>query len=184
MAKKGFFLGVCLAVLVGLAACGSRPAANNSVAGGAGPGPDMVSTSKMVAITPNPSDVIILDNTNVTRALWTISSYVIGKNSSMDETSAQAYLFKSLDINDTEITFDGKACQGVTFQQSTVNAADYLSSTWKTTPSELGIDVTELQVFKTNCGLSGFQEYMRLGDGRLIVPINGVFFFFQPAVTQ
>jgi hypothetical protein len=118
------------------------------------------------------------------RVLWTVSGYVIGKGSAWGEQDAKALLFKPLDINDTEITFDGQTCKNVNFQQETVNAAEYLSSVWQATPQTLGIEDQELQVFKTNCALPGFQEYMRLGDGRLIVPINGVFFFFEPAVTR
>ena len=68
----------------------------------------------------------------------------------------------------------------MSFQKETAKAAEYLSSAWKETPQSLGIDVQQLQVFKTNCSLPGFQEYMRLDDGRLIVPIDGVFVFFEP----
>jgi hypothetical protein len=184
MTEKLFSLVVCLALIVALTACGSTPGANHSVAGGAEPGSDAMRTSQSGKITPNPSDVVTLDANGVTtRVLWTVSGYVFGKAPAWGEQEAKALLFKPLDINDTEIIFDGQACQGVSFQEETVNAADYLASTWQTTPQELGIDVQELQVFKTNCGLPGFQEYMRLGDGRLIVPINGVFFFFEPAVA-
>ena len=200
MTKIHFFLLICMALTIAMAACGSKPAANpsaaagdeanTSVATGDEAGSDALSSSQPNVVTPDPMDVITLDNGDASgngvamRVLWTVSNYVIGRNASWDEQAAQALLFKPLDINDTQIIFDGKACQGVSFQQSTVNAADYLSSTWQTTPTELGIEVTELQVFKTNCGLPGFQEYMRLGDGRLIVPIKGVFFFFQPAVAR
>jgi hypothetical protein len=159
-------LVVCLGMIVVLTACGSSLGQDDSGAGENGTGAGV--------FTPEGSP---------TRALWKVSSYIIGKNSSMDEASAKALLFKPLDITDTEIIFDGQSCQGVTFQQNTVNAVDYLAGTWQTTLTELGIDATELQVIKTNCSLPGFQEYMRLGDRRLIVPIDGVFFFFTPAVT-
>ena len=118
------------------------------------------------------------------RVLWTVSGYVIGKGSDWGEQDAKALLFKPLDINDTEITFDGQVCKNINFRKETVYAAEYLSSAWQSTPQTLGIKDQELQVFKTDCALPGFQEYMRLGDGRLVVPINGVFFFFEPAVTR
>ena len=166
MTEKPSSFVVCLVMIVVLTACGSSLGQNNSGEGENG--------TDAGVFTPEGSPM---------RALWKVSSYIIGKNSSMDEASAQALLFKPLDITDTEIIFDGQSCQGVTFQQKTVNAVDYLADTWQTTLTELGIDVTELQVFKTNCSLPGFKEYMRLGDRRLIVPIEGVFFFFTPAVT-
>jgi hypothetical protein len=166
MTEKQFSLVVCLAMIVVLTACGSSLGQNNSGAGENG--------TDAGVFTPEGSPM---------RALWTVSGYIIGKNSSMDEASAQALLFKPLDITDTEIIFDGQSCQGVTFQRTTVSAANYLAGTWQTTLTELGIDVAELQVIKTNCSLPGFQEYMRLGDRRLIVPIKGVFFFFAPSAV-
>ena len=118
------------------------------------------------------------------RVLWTVSGYVIGKSSVWDEKDAKALLFKPLDKSETGITFNGRSCNGVIFQQETVNAAEYLDKKWQITPQALGIDDKELQVFKTDCDIPGFQQYIRLRDGRLIVPINGVFFFFEPAVTR
>jgi hypothetical protein len=118
------------------------------------------------------------------RVLWTVSGYVIGKGATWGEADAKALLFKPLDINETAIIFDGQACTEINFQKSAVNAAEYFSNTWQATTQELNIENKDVQVFKTNCTLPGFQEYVRLSDGRLIVPINGVFFFFDPAVTR
>jgi hypothetical protein len=118
------------------------------------------------------------------RVLWTVSGYVMGKTSIWGENEARSLLFKPLDINETGIVFEGRACGGVTFKRETVNAVEYLNKVWHITPETLGIHENELQVFKTDCDLPGFQEYIRLRDNRLIVPINGVFFFFAPAVTR
>jgi hypothetical protein len=92
-------------------------------------------------------------------------------------------LFKPLDVTDTEIIFDGQACQGVSFQRETVSTSEYLSNVWNISPQDLGVGDQEVQVIKTNCSLPGFQEYMRLKDRRLVVPINGIFFFFEPKVS-
>ena len=118
------------------------------------------------------------------RVLWTVSGYVFGKNSAWGEQEAKALLFKPLDINETGIIFNGRVCKGVTFQKEMVNTAEYLDNVWQVTPQTLGIDEQKMQVIKTNCDIPGFQEYMRLSDRRLIVQIKGVFFFFEPAVTQ
>jgi len=118
------------------------------------------------------------------RVLWTVSGYVLGKAPTMAEQEAKALLFKPLDINETGITFNNKVCKGVTFRRETVDTAQYLADVWQVTPQTLGIDKQEMQVIRTNCDIAGFQEYMRLSDRRLIVPINGVFFFFEPAVAQ
>jgi len=171
--------------MVALETPAASPAENNSPTNAAGivaietpsisqPGDN----SPYVSNTNTPGSLIRM------RVLWTVSGYVQGKNSTLDEQAARALLFKPLDITDNEIIFNGQACQGVTFQKKTVAAGDYLAGTWQTTPQGLGIEDKELQVIQTNCSLSGFQQYMRLGDGRLIVPINGVFFFFEPNVAK
>jgi len=117
------------------------------------------------------------------RVLWTVSGYVFGEASDMDEQEAKAFLFKPLDIKETEIIFNNQVCKGVTFQRETVNTAEYLEAVWQISPQTLGIDEQKMQVIKTNCDIPGFKEYMRLSDRRLIVPIKGVFFFFEPAVA-
>jgi hypothetical protein len=175
MTEKLFSLVVCVVLIATLAACGSL-----SREKAAEPNPIDVEPVPEDSL-PGGAHIVTLDSGTTMRVLWTISGYTIGKGATWGEQEAKAFLFKPLDINDTEIIFDGQACQGVSFQEETVNATEYLSSVWQVTPQTLGIDVQELQVFKTNCSLPGFQEYMRLDDGRLIVPIHGVFFFFEPA---
>ncbi|MFH1906404.1 MAG: hypothetical protein ABIL11_03320 [Chloroflexota bacterium] len=182
MTKKTFSLLACFVLIAVLAGCGS-------LTGGKASEPNPNKIESYPNDYPNDSAprgvyVVTPDSGISMRVLWTVSGYVIGKGSAWGEQDAKALLFKPLDMNDTEITFDGQTCNNVNFQQETVNAAEYLSSAWQATPQTLGIEDQELQVFKTNCALPGFQEYMRLDDGRLIVPINGVFFFFEPAVTR
>jgi hypothetical protein len=134
--------------------------------------------------TPNPNDIVTLDEAVNMRVLWTINGYVLGKDAKLDEQAAKAMLFKPLDITSTEIIFAGKACQKVIFQVETVKAADYLAQVWQTTPAALAVTDETVQVFKTNCALPGFQEYVRLSDSRLIVQMDGVFFIFEPNVAN
>jgi hypothetical protein len=190
MIKKLFALIACMTIISVLTACASpagspTPAAgSDALSGSSEDGPAATNGSGVVS-TVAPADVVTLDDSGVSmRVLWTISGYVLGKGFTGDENAVKALLFKPLDINDTQIIFDGQVCKEVTFQKTTVNSSDYLSSAWQVTQKTLGIDFQELQVIKTNCSLSGFQEYMRLGDGRLIVPFNGVFYFFEPAVNK
>jgi len=175
MNKKIPFLLACSVVIIVLSACGAG--------GGTSTDPETGSNSQSDGFTPDPADVIIPDTEGVSmRVLWTVSSFVLGQGSTLDAAAAQELVFKPLDITETGIIFNGQACQGVSFQEETVNAVDYLAATWHTTLQELGIQDQELRVIKTNCSLPGFQEYMRLADSRLIVTINGAFFFFEPAV--
>jgi len=176
--EKTFSLLAGFILIVGLVGCGSLTTTKT-----------IEPNSNKIEFIPTgsiPSGVhaVTLDSGTSMRVLWTVSSYIIGKDSAWGEQDAKAQLFKPLDINDTEITFAGQTCKNVNFQKKTVTASEYLSSVWQVSPQALGIQDQELQVFKTNCTLPGFQEYMHLGDGRLIVPINGIYFFFEPAVSR
>jgi hypothetical protein len=118
------------------------------------------------------------------RPLWTISGYFIGQNSTWGEPEAKGLLFKSLDISRDSITFDGQVCKGVQFQKEMVAASDYLRKVWQVTSKDLGIEEREIQLVRTNCTITGFQEYLRLSDNRLLVSIKGVFFKFEPQLAR
>ena len=118
------------------------------------------------------------------RVLWTVSSYVLGKGSSWSEKEAKTLIFKPLDITETSIIFNDRTCTGIKFDRELVNSGEYFSRKALVTQQELGITEEKVQVIRTTCDIPGFQEYIRLHDSRLIVPMNGVFFFFEPAMTR
>lgn len=117
------------------------------------------------------------------RVLWTVSGYKMGHDPLWGEKDARAMLFKPLDITATAITFDGRTCRDVTFRQETLKTKDYLASVFHTTPQTLGIAEEVVEVVKTNCSLPGFGQYLRLKDRRLIIYLNGVFFYFEPVIN-
>jgi len=117
------------------------------------------------------------------RVLWTISKYKVGEGALWGEEEARKMLFKPLDMDAARITFDGQTCSNVVFEKRMVNAKEYLANVYRTTPQALGIEEELIEVIKTNCDLPGFAEYIRLKDARLIIHLNGVFFYFAPAVV-
>ncbi len=117
------------------------------------------------------------------RVLWTVSEYRVGKNEAWGEEEARKLLFKPLDMDATRITFDGKTCRDVIFKKEKINAKEYLDHIYHTTPQGLGIEEETVGIVKTNCDLPGFAEFIRLRDGRLIIHLKGVFFYFTPAVN-
>jgi hypothetical protein len=117
------------------------------------------------------------------RALWKISGYKMGEGAVWGEEEARKLLFKPLDIDTTNVTFDGQTCHDVVFEKKMVNAKEYLANAYRTTPQALDIKEERIEVVKTNCSLPGFAEYIRLKDRRLIIHLNGVFFYFEPAVN-
>jgi hypothetical protein len=117
------------------------------------------------------------------RVLWTVSEYKVGTNAIWGKEEARKLLFKPLDMDANSITFDNKSCRDVIFNKETFNTKEYLDNSFQISPLSLGIKDEVVEVIKTNCSLPGFAEYMRLIDRRLVIHINGVFFFFEPAVN-
>ncbi len=147
--------------------------------------PKEESDDEGVGTTSPGTEVMPVDGSGVgARVLWRISKYVLGENFTGNEDDAKAMLSTELDIEDTKIIFGKDVCDAVSFDESTVKTADYLEEKWHETPEHLGIDFEEIKVIKTQCSFFGFQEYMRLGDGQLVVPYNEVFYFFEPAVSK
>ena len=125
-------------------------------------------------------------NTGVSmRVLWTVTEYRLGSEALRGEEDARALLFKPLDIDrqTAQITFAGQTCRDVVFEKHELSSKEYLEKTYHATPQLLGVNQETLEVIKTNCNIPGFKEYIRLNDSRLIVYIEGVFFFFQPNIN-
>jgi len=117
------------------------------------------------------------------RVLWTVSGYKIGANALWGNEEARNMLFKPLDITATTITFDGNKCSNVIFKKEIVKTKEYLDNFFHATPPLLDIAGDTVEVMKTDCNLPGFAEYLRLKDRRLVIHINGVFFYFEPTVN-
>lgn len=117
------------------------------------------------------------------RVLWTVSSYHIMSNAAWGENEARALLFKPLDVNATTIAFDGQTCCEVVFTSEIINTIEYFRERYQVTAQSLGIEDKTMQLVKTTCSIPGFDEYTRLSDRRLFVPIQGVLFVFTPLVN-
>jgi hypothetical protein len=118
------------------------------------------------------------------RVLWTVSAYKIFSGAKWGENEARALLFKPLDINSSSITFNFQTCQGIYFTSEIVDTDKYFSERHQIKPQMLDISEETIRVFKTDCQLPGFSEYIQLTDGSLIVWIEGVFFFFEPNIKK
>jgi hypothetical protein len=117
------------------------------------------------------------------RVLWTVSEYKLCKNATWGDEEARMLLFKPLDVTATTITFDGNTCTNVIFNKKTVKTKEYLDILFHITPQQIDIADETVDVIKTDCTLPGFSEYLRLRDRRLVIHINGVFFFLVPSIT-
>jgi hypothetical protein len=111
---------------------------------------------------------------------WVASRYVIGQTAAMDSAQAAAIVSQPVEILAKEIQFQGQVCTNLVTQAETVKTMDYLAETWKATPEMLSIQQADLKVIKTNCDIPGFQEYMLLDGGKLMIGLDGVFFEFVP----
>ncbi len=117
------------------------------------------------------------------RVLWNVSSFHVGEGAEWGEKEARAMLLKPLDMTSSTITFDGRTCRDVVFSRETVVAEAWFQEKFTVASQALGLEDETVQVMKTDCRIPGFSEYIRLQDNRLIVPMHGILFVFQPAVT-
>ena len=170
-----YLFPITLILLIILTAC------NSLVAGDTEQTPDIQETDEEM----KPAQIVDLeaDRTDM-RVLWTISDYVLGTDFSGQEADAKGMIFTPLDITDTQIIFSDQMCIDVVFEEESIVLSEYLPNAWQETPQSLGIEMEkEGMLIRTNCELFGFREYLRLSDGRLVVPYNNVFFFFNPNVV-
>ena len=134
----------------------------------------MAMTSSNPAILPNN-----LQRASM-RVLWTVSGYVPGPGTTFNKEDADALIFSPLDVDESSITFDGKTCANVVFRRERRQLGEYLARVHATNPQRIGLSDQEVEVVKTNCTLPGFSEYLRLPDSRLLIVIDGMFFFLEP----
>jgi hypothetical protein len=118
------------------------------------------------------------------RVLWQVSGFVPGPQAAMGRAEAEAMRGRPLDIGKDRIVFGRQACRGVSFKSTKERLRDYLERVYKVTPRELGVADEVITVIKTNCSLPGFQEYVRLGDRKLVICVKGVFFFLEPEISR
>ena len=118
-----------------------------------------------------------------TRVLWKVTGYKVGAGAVWGKEEAERMLFKPLDIGSGHITFDGKTCRNVEFKIMTVKADEYFGQAYHLSPRTLGIGEESVEVIKTSCDLPGFADYVRLKDRRLLILVNGVVFYLEPAVN-
>lgn len=118
------------------------------------------------------------------RVLWQVSGFLPGPEAAMGRAEAEEMRGRPLDIGQDRIVFGRQVCRGVSFKSTKERLHDYLERVYKVTPGELGVADEVITVITTNCSLPGFQEYVRLGDRRLMICVKGVFFFLEPEISQ
>ena len=113
------------------------------------------------------------------KVLWTVLDYKRTDNATWTENEAKGMLFKPLYIDKTSITFGSDKCENIYFKIKEVKASEYLERIYKVDPQWLGITDDPVKLIQTNCDIPGFSEYIRLKDRRLVIFLNGIFFFLE-----
>lgn len=112
---------------------------------------------------------------------WQITRYGFASISAMDKAQADTWLNKIADISVTNIAFDGKTCQVTSTGRSTSTTSDYFLVGFKTNPANIGVTQDKLDVIKTNCTGTPFEQFGQLDSATIVIAWNGVFFFMTPA---
>ena len=137
----------------------------------------------MMPTASTPSGTSAISQPTSMRVLWKVTEYKAGPSSTMKKEAADALVFSPLDIDASRITFAGKTCSDVVFQKERVPLGSYLTRVHAASPEAVGLSDQDVEVVKTNCTIPGFAEYFRLPDRRLVIVIDGTFFFLEPAVS-
>ncbi|WP_045212885.1 hypothetical protein [Desulfonatronovibrio magnus] len=116
------------------------------------------------------------------RSLWSVTAYAPGKAPDMDETEARDMLFMPLDMDEKKIIFAGQKCEGVDFDRQTGSLEEYLGEKHGFGPGYIGLEEQKATIVRTNCGMEGFSEFLRLDDRRIVLEIRGMFFILEPVV--
>ena len=82
-------------------------------------------------------------------------------------------------MGDDYIMFGSRFCRSISIDRQMIPTPSFVHDMLQTKAAESG----ELQRISTDCFIEGFQEFLRLNDGRLIIVIGGVRFLLQPNVT-
>ena len=117
------------------------------------------------------------------RILWSVSSYKAVPDTEYDKNLAKSYLGKPLDMDSSSISFSGEKCSGISFSRKTTEAEPYLLKTLGITSQSINYKGKEITEITTDCHLQGFQRFIRLRSGELIVPMKGFILFLKPNIN-
>ncbi len=118
-----------------------------------------------------------------TRALWRIDGFLKGPDVAMTNDEILSYQGRPLDMDESSITFDGKICAPITIRRYQTDTALYFSGKLYIHQDEAEYSSPTVDVIETNCDIEGFDEFVRLNDRRLLVPVKGVVFVLEPIVN-
>ncbi|MEE4240888.1 MAG: hypothetical protein V2I36_05450 [Desulfopila sp.] len=118
-----------------------------------------------------------------TRPLWRVDGFIPKSNSTIGKNEILSYQGRSLDMVENAITFDGRSCSPIIIKRYQADTARYLSQQLHIHPKDAEYHSPTLEVIKTNCHIEGFDEFVRLNDRRLLVPVGEVVLVFLPIVN-
>ena len=114
---------------------------------------------------------------------WKLTDYLILPNATWNKSDANKLVFKEAFIDKNSIRFNGQTCKGVNFKHSTVSLNQHLSTKYHISVGAMNLPEQQVSKISTNCNISGFNNYLRLNDRRILIFINGVAFFLTPGIN-
>ena len=110
---------------------------------------------------------------------WIVEDYKISSISSMNEKTAKTYIGKEALFDKELVAIGDDYCLKPSFKIKNVKTSDYLIYQYKVNPDFLNIDKDEIQIVSITGEEQFFYEIIKESDERIIVNIDGVFFYLK-----
>ncbi len=109
---------------------------------------------------------------------WIIEDYKSSTEGEGEET-IKSYLGKEALFHEDLVALGEEYCEEPIFKIKNVNTWDYLLYQYKTSPDFLNIDKDKIQIVSIMSKDQFFYEFIKESDDRIIVNIDGVFFYLK-----
>lgn len=110
---------------------------------------------------------------------YVVDDYKLSTISDMSKDEADGYIGKEAVFSKDLVAIVDDLCYEPTFKIKNVKTNEYLIYNYKTNPELLNISDEEIQVVTITCENQFFNDFIKISEDRVIVNINGVFFFLN-----
>lgn len=110
---------------------------------------------------------------------WVIEDYKVTVEEEEVEEIVKYYMGKDALFHEDLVVLGDDCCKDPIFKTKNVNTWDYILYHYKTNPDFLGIEKDKIQIISITSEDQFFYEFIKESDDKIIVNIDGVFFYLR-----